>query len=225
MNDLIFFLSAGSALVYVLATCCSPFVAVVSALRAYTARRVFYKKVAAQLACMAFVMGTVALGIMWIAGGIPLPDSLPAFFIAQQPPLFWPVLIESAVVGCAASGAFGALWMALLRNRQDYGRDYYAFALPYCARWALWGTGCAMPVALLMYFQAKSLMPPELAHNPPQLLLALACVCPVPACLLWMRIIASQTPMRHKISIVLALLLLMAAVSGQLSVMTSIFPR
>lgn len=156
--------------------------------------------------------------------GAPLFDQLISFFSIPLDSLFWPLLVESIALGCAAAGALGAVWLIMVRNRQDYGRDYYNFALPYCARWATAGTVIAIPPAIFAYFQAMRVMLPELSHDPSLPLLIAACALPLLASGLWIALSKSSTPLRHKISIFVAAFCLVAALGIQIYTLNKMLP-
>ena len=146
------------------------------------------------------------------------------FFSIPMHSLFWPVLAECVFLGCAAAGALAAVWLLLMRSRQDYGRDYYNFALPYCSRWALSGALGTLAFGALVVYRGQTLMLPELSHAPSMLLVASAVLLPALACLLWFAVIRSKAPLRHKIGIVLACLFLLGGVFAQILIMNKIIP-
>lgn len=156
--------------------------------------------------------------------GAPLLDQLISFFSIPLHSLFWPLLVESIALGCAAAGALGAVWLLMLRSRQDYGRDYYNFALPYCAKWATAGTIASVPPAIFAYFQAMRVMLPELSHDPSLPLLITACVLPLLASGLWIALSKSPTPLRHKISVVAAAICLVIALGIQIYTLNKMLP-
>lgn len=155
---------------------------------------------------------------------LPLHVRLPDFFSIPLDSLFWPLLAEAVPLGFAFAAAFASVWLVLMRERQDFGRDYYAFALPYCARWAMTATLAATALGAFAFFRGREIMLPELSHLPSLLLDALSVLLPLLACFLWALICNSPNPMRHKISTVLALLLLMAGFAGQILMLNKIIP-
>ncbi len=146
------------------------------------------------------------------------------FFSVPMSSLFWPLLAQSVFLGCAAAGALSSVWLLLMRKRQDYGRDYYNFALPYCARWALWGTLGGMGLGALVLYRGQALMLPELSHAPSLPLAAAAAALPALACLLWLPAIHSKTPLRHKIGVIFACLLLAGGLFAQILILNKILP-
>jgi hypothetical protein len=143
-------------------------------------------------------------------------EQLVQFFAIPAESLFWPLLLEAAPLGFAFAGSFAAVWLIIMRERQDYGRDYYAFALPYCAKWALWATVLAIPAGVYAMLRGQDIMLPELSHLSPLLLDCLSVILPLLACLLWNTIITSEHPMRRKLSVFAACLFLLTGFAGQI---------
>ena len=104
--------------------------------------------------------------------------------------------------------AFGAVWLLLRRKRDDFGRDHYNTVLPWCAAWArnAWG----LVWLLLLVFsgldiyrltQAGSLVTEDGITAGIRVLLWL-----IPP-LLWHMTARSAAPLRHKVGLVLALII------------------
>lgn len=146
------------------------------------------------------------------------------FFAIPFDSFFWPLLLESVPLGLALAAASACVWLLLVRNRQDYGRDYYAFALPYCAKWAVTFTPLAVLVGMFVFFESRKIMLPELSQDPSLLLDVLSAALPLIACLFWLFIIRSEHPMRHKVSVVLAWLFLLTGFAGQVLMLNKIIP-
>lgn len=155
---------------------------------------------------------------------IPLAAQLHLFFEIPLDSFFWPLLLESVPLGFALAAAFACMWLLLMRDRQDYGRDYYAFALPYCAKWAAAFTVPAICAGAFVFFESRKIMLPELSHDPSLLLDVLSAAFPLLACLLWICIIRSAHPMRHKISVVLALIFFLTGFAGQILMLNKVIP-
>jgi hypothetical protein len=147
-----------------------------------------------------------------------------AFFHIPRDSFFWPLFAESIPLGLAASGACATLWLLLMRTRQDLGRDYYAFALPACATWATGGTALAIPAGVFVFLQSRKIMLPELSHNPSPLLGMLGIALPVLACILWLTILRSKVPMRGKVGILLAFVLLLGGFAAQVLILNKVIP-
>ncbi|MGX9366553.1 hypothetical protein ACTVJH_11015 [Desulfoplanes sp. PS50] len=111
--------------------------------------------------------------------------------------LFWPVGIQWAFTSLSMAAVLGSLYLLIRRNRDDFGRDYYKFALPVCAKWALFPfiavlATCAW-IAALTYSavniqQATPLMAATAIRGGSLLL----CV------IIWVVIMKTATPLRFK---------------------------
>ena len=155
---------------------------------------------------------------------LPWMDKLVLFFSIPADSFFWPLLIQSVPLGLALAAAFACIWLLLMREKQDYGRDYYAFALPYCARWAAGFTVLAVCAGIFVFYQSRALMLPELSHEPSLFLDCLTAGLPLLACLIWLLVARSAHPMRHKISVALACFLLLTGFIGQVLMLNNIIP-
>ena len=134
--------------------------------------------------------------------GPPLQDIL----IPLATPISYSLLLLLAL-----PAAFGAFWLVLRRKYDDYGRDHYNVTLPWCAAWArnawlaLW--------LLMLAFNGLNVYDrwqngvftsyDALLQSIPLLLWL------IPP-LLWAVVSSSKTPLRHKFSLALALLLSIA---------------
>ncbi|MCC8193985.1 MAG: hypothetical protein LIP28_05000 [Deltaproteobacteria bacterium] len=155
---------------------------------------------------------------------LPWTAQLTLFLAIPADSFFRPLLIESVPLGFAFAAAFACLWLLLMREKQDYGRDYYAFALPYCAKWAAVFTLLAVCAGGYVFHEARGLMLPELSREPSLLLDLSSAVLPILACLIWLLVARSAHPMRNKISIVLACLFLLTGFAGQVLMLNKIIP-
>ena len=155
---------------------------------------------------------------------LPWHDNLLFFFSIPPESFFRPLLLESIPLGMAFAAAFACIWLLLMRTRQDYGRDYYAFALPYCARWAAGFTFLAVCAGAFVFYESRKLMLPELSQEPSLLLDILSAALPLLACLIWLLVARSAHPMRHKISIILACVFLLIGFTGQVLMLNKIIP-
>lgn len=189
--------------------------------------------------CVGLAAGCLAIFSLFLGTGMArrlmhtLPQTDPSllwdaqlinFFSIPLDSFFWPLLAESVPLGFAFAAAFASVWLLLVRNQQDFGRDYYAFSLRYCAKWALTATLAAVPLGAYAFFEGQEIMLPELSHLPSLLLDALSLILPLSACLLWIIIIRSEHPMRNKISIVLAALFLLTGFAAQILMFNKIIP-
>ncbi|SIO27690.1 hypothetical protein [Halodesulfovibrio marinisediminis] len=124
------------------------------------------------------------------------------------------------IMGFALCGTFAQVYLLARRNKDDFGRDYYKFAMPYAAKWSF--GGALLQLAASVVLLSKTHLPvlietmsisllSELLENPIFMAWAFALVLPVIACLLWSCIVLCATPMRRKISIYCAAILMLIA--------------
>ncbi|MGM0538392.1 MAG: hypothetical protein ACQERT_04210 [Thermodesulfobacteriota bacterium] len=69
----------------------------------------------------------------------------------------WAVLAGQAlVVGLGGTGTLGLTYLLARRNVEDYGRDYYRFALPQAAKWAALLLGQPFFLAWVVYVEDRA---------------------------------------------------------------------
>jgi hypothetical protein len=156
--------------------------------------------------------------------GFPSLAESADFFLFPADSFFWPVLAHLLPLAAGAAGAFSALWTILFRARNDFGRDYYHFALPFSAKWALAGTFLSLPTLAFAYARAGAFMLPELSHAPSPLLGGLCYGLPASACLCWLLLLRGDAPLRHKPGIVLAFFCLWGGLFAQALALNEILP-
>jgi len=86
-----------------------------------------------------------ALALNTVLHGIRLEPGAaagsPAFLSVWVPPaageFLWPAIAQALPHVLGGAGVLAMLVMLLRRNRDDFGRDYYRFALPRAAQWSL----------------------------------------------------------------------------------------
>ena len=130
-------------------------------------------------------------------------------------------LLLALVVGFALCGAFSLVYLLARREKDDFGRDYYKFAVPYAAKWAIAGAilqaACTAAVFGSYYFYilsgALALTPTlQTAIMNPLLIVWLApMIIPLIACIFWIFIIMSAAPMRRKVSMYCGALLMLVS--------------
>lgn len=141
------------------------------------------------------------------------PATFAALYIESPAPVFWPLLAHTALWSLAGASGLGLVYLLLRRNRDDFGRDYYTFAVRHCCRWA------ALP-ALLQLGAAAALLAPAWAGIPrPMLgtatgLAAGGAAAAVLAAILLFNVSRAEAPLRHKPAILGAVTLLAAALTG-----------
>ncbi len=141
--------------------------------------------------------------------GIAHPLTLNAFFMPSFDANFWSILPYIPPLSFALAGGFACVWLILRRNKDDFGRDYYAQMLPWCAVWArnAWLVFWLILLALTgvqwitLLQQENYLQNPEFIRSVAFVLLWL-----IPG-ILWAIAIKSAHPLRHKATLILAFIL------------------
>lgn len=131
--------------------------------------------------------------------------------------VFWSLLALLVPPGCASGGGIALIWLVLRRARDEYGRDYYAFAARWCGKWAAAGGWLSLAVwagVLWMVTEGAVLAAPGL-HAPALIGAGLTVV----AAVLWTVVGLSAAPMRHKPGMVLALLCFLAGLTAGFSLL------
>ena len=124
---------------------------------------------------------------------------------------FWFALYWTLPLALAMAGAGGAMWLAIRRKREDFGRDHYNTMIPWCTLWArnawtiFWLIFLGATVAEIQQgWQGDAFTGRSVALESIKVLIWL--VPPV----LWTIVARSAAPMRHKLSLLLALLIAVA---------------
>ncbi len=123
-----------------------------------------------------------------------------------------PHLTYALATGLATTAVFGVWYLLLRRNREDFGRDYYTFALKFCARWGAALTIAAAASAWWVLTGLTKASPDDIA------LARFACTAAISliACLLLLLMGQSAVPLRHKPAAGLAGIAFAFAFFGQL---------
>ncbi|WP_022656746.1 hypothetical protein [uncultured Desulfovibrio sp.] len=138
------------------------------------------------------------------AAAMTFADIFPA---AWSAPL-WSALCYTLPLILAMPAAFGALWLPLRRKRDDFGRDHYNAMIPWCAGWAR-NAWCLLWLLLLvssglriwLHWQGGVFSARDAIVESSRLLLWLV---PVP---LWSMVRRSAIALRHKLTLLAALLI------------------
>ena len=177
---------------------------------------------------LAFVTGTCLAWIPIIAlmlgrvyaQGTELPQendvqTLIALLLPSLNDPFWLYFGLLHFLEVAAAGSFGLCWLLVRRRVDDFGRDYYVFAANWCGEWAAWGGWVVLLLTggLCAMLRLQGLLPFESSDGLLVFVVALFVFLLLPA-ILWTVIARSATPMRHKIGMVVSLLLLFVAVAN-----------
>ncbi len=169
-----------------------------------------------------FWYGLVVYGILCIISaehglkiGMSYPQSLGALFMPSFESNFWNSAPYLPPLAFALCGGMVSVWLIIRRNIDDFGRDYYASMLKWCAAWArsawfiLWFilTGTTAFKWINSLKLENYLTSPEFLHGALFLLLWL-----IPG-ILWTLVSRSETPLRHKMTLVLAFVLGMCIIA------------
>ena len=113
----------------------------------------------------------------------------------------WPVWAAVVGNGVGAAGVLGMGYLVLRRNKDDFGRDYYRFALARAGRWGL--------VLLLPVVIAAAWLGYLGVAWPPALMVSLSVVAIAALAVVWLsaRVMRSQHPLRLKGEIIVACML------------------
>lgn len=169
--------------------------------------------------CLTFIpIGGLALGRVVIQGTVLPASTEPQVLLdlllpeLQNP--FWLVAGLIHFLEAAAAGGVGLLWLLFRRHVDDFGRDYYTFAANWCADWSTYGSWLALLLlgGIVWFLQSGGL----LALEQDKILIFTAGMFAtlfIPA-VLWTIIARSALPMRHKFSMVIALVLFVASLAS-----------
>lgn len=149
----------------------------------------------------------------------PLLQTLAALFTAPAGSLFWTSLTQAGISSVAATGMFGLAYLILRRNKDDFGRDYYKFALPYCARWAAVPALIQLPLPAYAFWKLVGKASHLSAFDPTMWCWSATFLLPLAAGSIWYVVTCSKTPLRHKIGIFSAIPLIILAATSQIAVM------
>ncbi len=139
-------------------------------------------------------------------------------------PTLWLVSSHFFCTGIAVGTGLAQLWLFIRRYKADYGRDYYVFAVRYCARFALAFTLLATTLAGFTFWRIRESFPPELSQPQDIGILLISFGLPLSCCLLWLCVIKSDNPLRHKPGVFFACLFLYIALCAQMLSYINTFP-
>ncbi len=176
---------------------------------------------------LAFLAGT-SLALLPVIGlvlgrlvvqGVELPqeadiNTLADLLVPSFSDPFWAYFGLIHFLEVASAGAWGLCWLIARRKADDFGRDYYVFAANWCGEWAAWGGWCSLLLAgvLCAMLRWQGLLS---FHNANTLLFVVSLFGALLwASVLWTVVARSATPMRHKIGMAAAVLLLLVAVAN-----------
>jgi hypothetical protein len=155
-------------------------------------------------------LATGYVALRWLPG-VELEATWQWLFRVDHP-LLWCVSGLLLVLSLASAGALGCGYLVLRRNRDDFGRDYYRFAVQRSAAWAFVSAGLIPGfVALLLVLKQWQWVPQDPIGGSA---LGLALAAQIAALLLWARLLRSEHPMRLKGTISLGALLTWIALTA-----------
>ena len=155
------------------------------------------------------------LGALFVFCGLLIAVDWPAFMAL--------IYVGLLCAGLAAGAGLSQLWLIMRRFKADYGRDYYAFAMRYCARVALASTLAATLAVGALLFLLRDFIPAQLMQRPDVGITLIAFGLPLSCCQLWLGIARSENPLRHKIGAFFACIFLFMALCAQLLILFSTF--
>lgn len=140
-----------------------------------------------------------------------------------QEPFILLLFVYLFCTGVAAAAGFSQLWLIVRRHKADYGRDYYAFAMRYCAKTAMIFVLVATVCGGIFVHLLRSATAPELMQPLDLGVALISGGLPLCCCLLWLSITKSETPLRHKPGAFFACIFLFVALCAQIVLITA-FP-
>ncbi len=136
---------------------------------------------------------------------------------------FWPLSIAAIPLCLTMPAACGAIWLLLIRNHEDFGRDHYNTMLLWCASWAR--TAWCF-VWLLFCLAEGELLWPMASANGLEKMTALIhsglLVLWLTPAIIWTIIRHSAFPLRHKMTFLAAFLIAAAFLVPYLEVLLSV---
>lgn len=103
-------------------------------------------------------MAAFVAGLFWHQGheGHHLRLSLDGLTMVLADPLPWMIWAQSIFLGLAAGGGFALVYLLARRNREDFGRDYYGWAVQRCSWWAIIPGVIQAGLATAVFWRAAS---------------------------------------------------------------------
>lgn len=126
----------------------------------------------------------------------------------------WPLSAHFILLAPAAAGGVGLVWLILRRERDDWGRDYYAFAMRLMARWSSIPLLLALAVQSWLVFSLNDLPPALLTRTDHAAPFVGGQILGLVAVWLLLRVSKSENPMRERPQIFAALGCLWCMVGG-----------
>ena len=146
-------------------------------------------------------------------------EQLLSLYIIPGSGVFWPLFMQAFVYGYGAAGMLGCCYLLLRRNRDDFGRDYYKFALSLSSVWAMLGTLLALIPAGFMIWQYMPFIGSFAPQNVAFWCVLAVVVLPVLACCCWVTVVRAENPLRAKPAIFAAVPLALGGLAAQVLLM------
>lgn len=121
-----------------------------------------------------------------------IPDVMP-----DPGSIFLPILAQIFLISLSGAAALTLVYLLMRRNRDDFGRDYYRFALSFGAKWAVF-FAVVSPVTCIWLFLVMETGFDLTYTAVPGAIYALALIGAI--LVLW-RVIRSDQPLRNKVAI------------------------
>ncbi|MEA4854971.1 MAG: hypothetical protein AAGU21_14595 [Solidesulfovibrio sp.] len=177
-------------------------------------------------------IGLAATLLLWLAfwAGLAMlrPLSLglaaPANALFLLPPgdsLFWRLLAEGLALSVGLAGTFTGAWLVWRRDRDDFGRDYYNFTMRLAARVGFAGQVLALGAMGWLVFGLL----PLVGELSPRLTIAVALYGSgsLGALLCLGLVMPQENALRHKLLLVAAFATSLAAVTGLVAGLVTVF--
>ncbi len=173
--------------------------------------RVFLQCLALVASCWYAMSLYSSLCIVYMDITFPLdivsyPLTLNDFYMPSFEASIWGVLPYILPLSFALGAGFACVWLILRRNKDDFGRDYYAQMLPWCASWArnAWLVFWLILLGLTGMQWIQMLQTENYLTNPYFIRsVAFVLLWLIPG-ILWAITIRSAHPLRHKATLILA---------------------
>ncbi len=159
------------------------------------------------------VAAKITLADPLLYGWYYLPSTVQGLYLYAPAATFWPMLAHVLLWAVAGGAGLGLVYLLMRRNRDDFGRDYYTYAVRWLAR-------CAAVPALLQLGAAAALIAPAWGALPQEMkstatgLAAGGAMAAVLAAILLCNVSRAEAPLRSKPAILGAVALLAAALAG-----------
>lgn len=145
------------------------------------------------------------------------PSQDPALFVPPLDSAGWLFLPCALALSLAMAGASASLYLIYRRDKDDFGRDYYTYALKLASKWALFSTLAAVAVQAGLFAKLW----PSVRDLPIRSVFfwgeGLALGSFALACLLWGLVLKSQNPLRLKLHCIVGFVLAWAGLAGMMA--------